>query len=145
VAKGRKPTEQEIFDAGVRSGLARAEEAKPAQAIERIKAFVEAYSTTDMDDEIMGVVLEDGKVVDLLANDLRAVVGLPPVEKQVEKKDTCKPGGCSAIGCEGGHYCFRPDGTPIVMTAEKREQLDRALSAVFNIAYPEKEKGNEGC
>jgi len=23
----------------------------------------------------------------------------------------CKPGGCSSIGCEGGHYCFNADGT----------------------------------
>jgi addiction module HigA family antidote len=86
VAKGRKPTEQEIFDAGVRSGLARAEEAKHVSA----------------------------------------------------KKETCKPGGCSAIGCEGGHYCFRPDGTPIVVTPEKRQELERALAEVFNIAQPSK-------
>lgn len=86
VAKRRKPTEQEIFDAGVRSGLARAGEAKQAST----------------------------------------------------KKETCKPGGCSAIGCEGGHYCFRPDGTPIVVTPEKRQELERALSEVFNIAYPTK-------
>jgi hypothetical protein len=26
--------------------------------------------------------------------------------------DNCKPGGCSAIGCDGGHYCFNKDGTP---------------------------------
>ncbi|BAW19190.1 hypothetical protein [Ralstonia phage RP31] len=25
--------------------------------------------------------------------------------------DPCKPGGCSKIGCEGGHYCYNPDGT----------------------------------
>lgn len=24
----------------------------------------------------------------------------------------CKPGGCSSIGCEGGHYCFNVDGSP---------------------------------
>lgn len=35
--------------------------------------------------------------------------------------DTCKPGGCSAIGCEGGHYCFdangvaRPTGDPLAL------------------------------
>ncbi|EMI5828614.1 TPA: hypothetical protein ACP7Q5_005051 [Escherichia coli] len=23
----------------------------------------------------------------------------------------CKPGGCSSLGCEGGHYCFNEDGT----------------------------------
>jgi addiction module HigA family antidote len=135
VAKGRKPTEQEIFDAGVRSGLARAEEAKPAQAIERIKAFLAAYDTTDMDDAIMGVILGVDKTVDLLASDLRKLLGLPETHK---KKETCKPGGCSAIGCEGGHYCFRPDGTPIVVTPEKRQELERALAEVFNIAQPSK-------
>jgi hypothetical protein len=61
VAKNRKPTEQEIFDAGVRSGLARAEEVKPVQAIERIKAFLDAYGTTDMGDGIMGVILRGGR------------------------------------------------------------------------------------
>jgi addiction module HigA family antidote len=139
VAKGRKPTEQEIFDAGVRSGLARAEEAKPAQAIERVKAFLAAYDTTDMDDAIMGVILEGDKTVDLLASDLRKLLGLPEAQR---KKETCKPGGCSAIGCEGGHYCFRPDGTPIVVTPEKRQELERALSEVFNIAYPVKGASN---
>jgi hypothetical protein len=140
VAKKRKPTEQEIFDAGIRSGLARAEEAKPAQAIERIKAFLDAYGTTDMGDGIMGVILEGDTTVDLLASDLRKVLGLAEAPR---KNETCKPGGCSAIGCEGGHYCFQPDGTPIVVSPEKRQELDRALSEVFNIAYPTKEKGNE--
>jgi antitoxin HigA-1 len=133
VAKNRQPTEQEIFDAGVRSGLARAEEAKPRQAIERIKAFLDAYDATDMGDGILGVILEGDTTVDLLASDLRKILGLAEAPR---KNETCKPGGCSAIGCEGGHYCFRPDGTPIVVTPEKRQELERALAGIFNIAFP---------
>lgn len=45
----------------------------------------------------------------------------------MENEPKCKPGGCSAIGCEGGHYCFRPDGTPIVVTQEQRDALAKAL------------------
>jgi hypothetical protein len=39
-----------------------------------------------------------------------------------EKK--CKPGGCSSIGCEGGHYCFNADGTQKVVSAEKKAELE---------------------
>jgi hypothetical protein len=43
----------------------------------------------------------------------------------------CKPGGCSSIGCEGGHYCFNEDGTPKVVTEEKKEELRQALAKIF--------------
>jgi hypothetical protein len=44
-------------------------------------------------------------------------------------KSTCKPGGCSAIGCEGGFYCFNADGTPKPdPTPEQQEQLRAALA-----------------
>jgi hypothetical protein len=46
-----------------------------------------------------------------------------------EKK--CKPGGCSSIGCEGGHYCFNEDGTPKVVTEEKKAELRQALAEIF--------------
>lgn len=26
--------------------------------------------------------------------------------------DTCRPGGCDSLGCEGGHYCYNADGSP---------------------------------
>lgn len=42
-----------------------------------------------------------------------------------EKK--CKPGGCSAIGCEGGHYCFNADGTRKVVSPEQKDALRKAL------------------
>lgn len=43
-------------------------------------------------------------------------------------KDTCKPGGCSSLGCDGGHYCFRADGTPIPgPSPEELQKLREAL------------------
>lgn len=39
----------------------------------------------------------------------------------------CKPGGCSEIGCEGGHYCFNPDGTP--RDAKPIGDLNKAFAA----------------
>lgn len=53
------------------------------------------------------------------------------------KKPECKPGGCSTIGCEGGHYCYNPDGTERKlqpMTEEEKERLRKALSR--NAAMP---------
>jgi hypothetical protein len=41
----------------------------------------------------------------------------------------CKPGGCSSIGCEGGHYCFNADGTPKVMSEEKKAELEAFFKA----------------
>jgi hypothetical protein len=45
-------------------------------------------------------------------------------------KDSCKLGGCSSIGCEGGHYCFNADGTPKRMTEDQKRKLDAALDRV---------------
>ena len=40
----------------------------------------------------------------------------------------CKPGGCSAIGCEGGFYCFNEDGSQKPdPTPEHQEALRAAL------------------
>lgn len=47
------------------------------------------------------------------------------------KESKCKPGGCSSLGCEGGHYCFNPDGTPKVPTPEQEAQLAKVLSDIF--------------
>ena len=38
----------------------------------------------------------------------------------------CKRGGCSAIGCEGGHYCFNADGSPKVVTPDHIAELEAA-------------------
>ncbi|MDE1179442.1 hypothetical protein [Paraburkholderia sp.] len=40
----------------------------------------------------------------------RALLAAQPSQAQA----ACKPGGCAAIGCDGGHYCFNADGTPKV-------------------------------
>jgi len=40
----------------------------------------------------------------------------------------CKPGGCSSIGCEGGHYCFNADGTRKVASEETKDALRKALA-----------------
>lgn len=47
-------------------------------------------------------------------------------------KATCKPGGCSSLGCEGGYYCFTPDGVPKTMSPEKQEELRHALDGIFS-------------
>jgi hypothetical protein len=55
--------------------------------------------------------------------------------------DKCKPGGCSSIGCEGGHYCFNADGSPKIVTDEKRQELARALDEIFS--RPERQADGE--
>jgi hypothetical protein len=42
----------------------------------------------------------------------------------------CKPGGCSSIGCEGGFYCFHPDGTPKEITDEQRAGLIAVIAEI---------------
>jgi hypothetical protein len=39
----------------------------------------------------------------------------------------CKLGGCSAIGCEGGHYCFDQDGTPKQISEDQSATLAIAI------------------
>jgi hypothetical protein len=41
----------------------------------------------------------------------------------------CKPGGCSAIGCEGGRYCFTPDGKRREVSKEERARLIEAIES----------------
>jgi hypothetical protein len=48
-----------------------------------------------------------------------------------QKESRCRPGGCASIGCEGGHYCFRPDSSPIVASPEQKEALRKALDQMF--------------
>jgi hypothetical protein len=53
------------------------------------------------------------------------------------EKPRCKPGGCSAIGCEGGFYCFNADGTPKPdITPEQQEQIRAALAPYCKPAEP---------
>lgn len=43
-------------------------------------------------------------------------------------KSTCKPGGCASPGCDGGHYCFRSDGSRIPpLSAEQIGALHKVL------------------
>lgn len=43
------------------------------------------------------------------------------------QNEPCKFGGCGAIGCEGGHYCFNADGTrkPTPTSAELAEAFTK--------------------
>jgi hypothetical protein len=50
--------------------------------------------------------------------------------------DVCKPGGCVKIGCEGGYYCYRQDGSPI-----GRADPGATLAKVFGHGGPFGEDG----
>lgn len=53
----------------------------------------------------------------------------------------CKPGGCSSLGCEGGRYCFAPDGTPrVTVTDEQRRAIEVAMLAFHGPDAMDKER-----
>jgi hypothetical protein len=58
-------------------------------------------------------------------SDVTALNTTPPLAGNV-----CRPGGCAAIGCEGGHYCFDADGN---------RRLDKvfAMGATWVTSYGE--------
>jgi hypothetical protein len=72
----------------------------------------------------IGCVLVTGTWSGELGENYLAWAAMPKRDKQKEKEVIaayrdkkarlaagCKPGGCSALGCEGGIYCWNTDGT----------------------------------
>jgi NADH pyrophosphatase NudC (nudix superfamily) len=57
--------------------------------------------------------------------------GLADAVKHPNDVVKCKPGGCSAIGCEGGHYCFNADGTPKKVSPEQAAKLRDVTESLF--------------
>jgi hypothetical protein len=48
----------------------------------------------------------------------------------------CEPGGCSAIGCEGGRYCFRADGSRIKAPDFPRDLFKQQVDEQIAKAFP---------
>jgi hypothetical protein len=82
-------------------------------ALQSALAPGESVTYDDIWNRVSSVVEEagDGKA-ELVEWLMSRITAAPQPSQPAEGGKACKPGGCAAIGCDGGYYCFDADGTP---------------------------------